>query len=421
MKAALSPLRLPGFARLASAYTINDVGNWIGAIALPLIVFDRTGSVMAATALFLALEFVPAFLTPALVARLEVTGTGTALPLLYAGGASIYLALAGLADSGAIALILTLAALDGTLTLSGRALTRAAAASVLKPAGKVRQGNAILNMCFTVGYAGGPALAGLVIAVSSTKTALLVNAVSFAIAGALLVGRSIPSVKAEPERWLARLRDGISYVRGRPTLRRLLGVQALAVIFFTAATPIEVVFVKETLGAGDVGYGLLLTAWGAGTIVGGVVFAATRRVSLIPLLGGSTLLIGAAFIGFAIAPNLALACIAAGIGGIGNGVQWVSIMSAVQTLASGEFQGRVISLLESVASLMPGIGFVLGGTLTAAVSARFGFAVAGVAIFAVVALAAPLLRGVSVSEDADHGRSDGSETPPAPLSADPGG
>ena len=38
-----SPLRLAGFRNLAAAYTINQFGDWIGDVALAILIFDRTG------------------------------------------------------------------------------------------------------------------------------------------------------------------------------------------------------------------------------------------------------------------------------------------------------------------------------------------------------------------------------------------
>ena len=67
--------------------------------------------------------------------------------------------------------------------------------------------------------------------------------------------------------------------------------------------PIEVVYVKETLGGGDSGYGLLLASWGVGMVLGSVVFAALRRAALPLLLLFSTLAIGAGYLGLAVAPT----------------------------------------------------------------------------------------------------------------------
>ena len=62
--------------------------------------------------------------------------------------------------------------------------------------------------------------------------------------------------------WTARLRLGFAYVRERPVLKRLLAAESIAFIFFALVLPIEVAFAKETLDAGDLGYGLLLASWG---------------------------------------------------------------------------------------------------------------------------------------------------------------
>ena len=42
--------------------------------------------------------------------------------------------------------------------------------------------------------------------------------------------------------------------------------------------------------------------------------------------------LGAAFIGFAVAPSLGLACVASLVGGVGNGLEWPSLISLVQRL-----------------------------------------------------------------------------------------
>ena len=61
----LATLRLPGFGRIAGAYLVNELGNWLGEIALAIVVFDMTNSPVATAGLFVAMQFVPAFATPA--------------------------------------------------------------------------------------------------------------------------------------------------------------------------------------------------------------------------------------------------------------------------------------------------------------------------------------------------------------------
>jgi MFS family permease len=396
MAAALRPLRLPGFPNLSAAYLVNELGNWLGEIALAILVFDQTGSPMATAALFCGMHFAPAFLGPPLVARVETLPVKLSLPMLYAAEAVAFGVLALLADEFALAFVLILATFDGSIASAARALTRAAAAAVLTPAGQLREGNALLNVAFTVGSAGGPALAGLVVAGAGIQAALIADAISFlAVAGVLAVA---PLKTPEPDEpgvpWGERLRRGIAYVRGHRALGSLLAAQALAFIFFALVIPIEVVFAVETLGAGDAGYGILLASWGVGMLVGSFLFAALGKVPLRLLLVVSTLAIGAAYLGTSIAPTLAVACLASVVGGVGNGVQWIALVTTVQELTRAAYQARVLSLLEALASAMPGVGFLLGGAIAAIFTPRLSYAVAGAGVILVLVVAASALRGI---------------------------
>lgn len=391
-----APFRLPGFSRLASAYFVNELGNWLGEIALAILVFELTGSPLATAGLFVAMQFAPALATPLVLARIDALSARRALAGLYLLEAAAFCALAALATKGTfvLALVLAVAALDGTLATAARARTRAAAGSVLEPAGLLREGNAILNIGFTAGAAAGPALAGLIVSTAGTQAALLGDAVSFvAVAALLATARYLPGPHLEESSdWRERLQRGFAYVRERPALRRLIGAQAIAFVFFAIVLPIEVVFAKETLDAGDSGYGFLLAAWGTGMVVGSFVFTYLSNVSLAGHLVGGTLAIGLAYAGTGVSPTLAVACAASVLGGAGNGVQWVAVVTAIQELSVDAYQARVIGLLESLASGLSGLGFILGGVIATVLDPRASFIVAGVGVLAVLVVAAIALR-----------------------------
>ena len=413
MAAALRPLRLPGFANLGFAYLVNELGNWLGEIALAVLVFDQTGSPMATAALFCGMHFAPALLGPPLVSALEALPVRVSLPLLYAAEAVAFAVLALFVDDFLLIAVLALATIDGSLASASRALTRAAAAATLAPAGQLREGNALLNVAFTVGAAGGPAIAGVVVAGAGIEAALLADAASFLIVAATLSvarGLRLPEEHEGPTGWVPRLRRGLGYVRERPALRRLLGAQALAFVFFALVIPIEVVFAKETLDAGDAGYGALLASWGAGMVVGSLLFAALRRIPLRGLLLVSTLAIGVAYLATAVSPTLAVACAASVIGGLGNGVQWIALVTAVQELTRAAYQARVLALLEALASAMPGAGFLLGGAIAALFEPRLSYAVAGVGVIVVLAIAAITLRRAEWAPQLEQGAADGNAT-----------
>jgi hypothetical protein len=417
MRPALRPLSLPAFRRLMVVRLVDELGDWLGEIALAVLVFDQTGSPMATAGLFLALQFVPAITTPPLVARLESLPVRVSLPALNLVQAGAFSALAVLSSEFSLAPVIALAALAGGLAISGRALSRAAAAAVVAPHGLLREGNALLNISFTVGAAAGPAIAGLVVAGIGPRPALFADAASFAAVALLLATASgLPRAQAQAAGWLARLRGALAYVRQRQRLRRLIFGQAAAFMFATIVIPIEVVFAKQTLGAGDAGYGALLASWGAGMVIGGLAFAGLRNMSLPSLLAIGTLAIGCAYLGTAAAPTLLLACAASVVGGTGNGVQWVGVMTGVQQLTGAAYQARIISLLESIAKASPGLGFLLGGAITAIFNPRVSFAIAGAGVLGVLAVSSILLgragwRGEPVEEAADEPRTEALVSP----------
>ncbi len=429
---ASSPLRDPKLRRIVAAYTVNRLGTWFGFIALAVAVFHNTHNAIAVAALLLAGQVLPAFLTPALVARVEASTRRGALSGLYMFEAAATAALAALLMwHFSLAAILLLVALDGTAALTASALLRAAAARTARGwahahhdnarpgpadlpahtfAGQTgivlaagggnlggegmaldgaqareasaveaeRRANAALNIGFAVTFTLGPALAGVVVPALGAPAALLIDVVSFVICGALLLDLTPHVEDAETTPVRSRVQAAWQYINDTTVLRRLLIIQAVALMFFEFSPPIEVAYAEVSLHAGAGGYGVLLGVWGLGAAVGSVVFARSIGRSLGMLLSVSTLAIGVAYLGWAIAPSLALACVAGLIGGVGNGVQWAALISAVQRLTPQDLQGRLMGAVESLGAIFPAVGFVLGSAITALSSPRTALLVAGI-------------------------------------------
>src|SRR3954453_19985359 len=116
---ALAPLRVPGFKVLAGGYSVNELGNWLGDIALAILVFDHTGSALATALLFVGTRFVPALFAPLVVTRVETLRPRVSLPLLYGADAAVFAALAALAANGfSLPAIVALGAVDGTVAMA---------------------------------------------------------------------------------------------------------------------------------------------------------------------------------------------------------------------------------------------------------------------------------------------------------------
>ncbi|HET8755642.1 MAG TPA: MFS transporter [Solirubrobacteraceae bacterium] len=393
VRGRVAPLSVRPFGRLLFSYTLNELGDSIGIVALAVLVYDRTEAVAPTAAFFFAAKFLPALLAPVLTARLDQVAVRRSLPALYVGEALVFAALALIAHGDfLLGLVLVLGLLDGALALTGRALTRGAVAAILQPAGLLREGNALLNIGFAIATVGGSALGGLLISQIGISTALLVDAWSFlAIALLLAITRGLPAVKVAREPFRERLNAGLRFARTNGLVRLLLIGEALALIMFTLVIPIEVIYAKESLGTTSAGFGILLASWGAGIVVGSLIYLLVKQRSAFGLIVVSTAAVGLAYLGMASADTLFLACLASIVGGAGNGVQWISVLTALQEATPADYQARVVGLLESLGAAMPGVGYVLGGALVALGSPRTAYAFAGAGVLLLV-LAALLLR-----------------------------
>jgi MFS family permease len=397
----LEPLRVRPFGRLLGSYTVNDLGDSIGVVALSILVYDQTESVAPTAGFFLFAKFLPALLATALTAHLDRFGLRKTLPGLYSAEAVVFALLAFLADDDrfVLPLVLALGAIDGTLAITGRGLTRGAVAVLLQPKDLLSEGNALMNIGFAFSSVFGAALAGVLIAAFGVSVALLVDAASFTVIAIVLVAaKDLPDPEHEDRTpWRERFFDGLEFARDFRPVRTLLVGQALALICFTIVVPIEVIYAKESLETTDAGFGILISSWGAGIVLGSLIFLWLKsRVGLVMILLSSAA-VGVAYLGMSQAGTLAIACAFSVVGGAGNGVQWVAVMTQLQEATPAEFQSRMAGLLESLGAAMPGVGFLLGGTIVALGSPRTAFAVAGAGILALVLVAAILRPGRQTS------------------------
>jgi predicted MFS family arabinose efflux permease len=415
-----TPLKSPRLRRIIVAYTVNRLGTWIGVVALSLAVFNHTRSALAVAAVLVAAQALPAFVVPAVVARVEASERGAELTALYFFEAVMTAALAVLMWHFSLPAVLLLATLDGTAALAASALLRSELARAARnqlespPAGETgaspdieaqehaaeREANAALNVAFSVTFVLGPLIGSAIVAGAGAPSALFVDAGSFLICGALLVDLHPHVEDAAGESVRARLLAAWKHLSEAPVLRKLLLTDAVALIFLNAAWPIQVSYAKDTLRVGDRGFGLLLATWGAGAVVGSLVFSRSLRRPLGTMLSAGVLAIGAAYVGLGAAPSLALACVAAFVGGVGNGVEVPALISLVQRLTPQPLQGRLMGAVESIDALCLAVGLPLGGVLVVLSSPRVAFLTVGLGAAATAVVLFRILQaGPSLTAD----------------------
>jgi MFS family permease len=386
-------LALPGYRRLVSAYALNELAWSVGNLALSLLVYRRTGSAFASTAFFLASQFLPAFIAPSAVARVDRYDPRRVLAVLY-GLQGVVFALLALAPAHfALAPVLAVVLVGGSLGLAARPILRATTARVISPPGLLREGNALINAAFALSILLGPIIGGALVLAGGAGLAVLVDGAIFMIL-AVTMPRTRGLSTEVPERPAPRVqvRAALARVSHDVVVRRILLVQAVALVFFSVSVPVEVVLAQRALHAGTEGYGALLSAWGSGAILGSVVYARWRALPGWLLIAIGSTLIGVGFLLMAAAPTIVLATVGAAVGGIGNGVEAVAERTALQERVEPRWMALTLSLNESMFQALPGLGFLLGGTLAALAGPRLAFIVGGVGAVGVGVLSPLLLR-----------------------------
>ena len=399
-----SPLRVPALRRLLTAYAVSGLGDWFGEIALSVVVLHETGSVLAVAALWVAGGILPALAGPPIIARL----TRVRVPALYGAEAAVFAVLAiAAAEHAPTALLVALGLLDGTLAFGARALTKTAIVAAAEPAGALAEANRLLGVVFGASMACGPALAGVAVATLGPAAALALDGAAFAGA-ALLLARPAGSVRVTPAgEPRVPLAEALARVRRSGPIAALLLVDGATAICFALIIPVELVFVTGTLGASEADFGLVVAAWGAGAVLGGVALGRLRqRDPGLVLLAGFGLMI-AGYLGMGSADAVATAIAFSLLGGLGQGIEGCALLTAVQTRAPADLQAHVNVIAEAVRTAAPAAGFAIGGVLAATTTPRVTYLVAGLCALAVTVASARTLAGA--------GAVAGTKRPPAPY------
>jgi len=371
---------VPVFRRLLAAYGLNELTWSFGTIALAVLVYRRTGSALGTTAFFLCSQFAPALASPLLVAHVTAVDQRRVLRFLYGLEAALFGLLAWMAAHFSLVPILAVILIDGIVALSARAVARTATVGVLRPRDLLHEGNAVINLVFSVSFMAGPAIGGLVVAAGGTVASLLVNCGLFAIIALVLSATALPEAHVHDEdlgrSGLQRLRAGLQHARRQRAIRWLLILQSAGMAAFTISIPVEVVFAQHSVNAGPGGYGAMLSGWGAGAVAGSAAYARYRRRPGRALLAASGIALGVGFSIIATAPTIVLAVVGSALGGVGNGAGSVAGRTMLQEYTPQRWMGAMTSLNESISQAAPGVGFVLGGLLASATDPRVALAVA---------------------------------------------
>jgi MFS family permease len=221
---------------------------------------------------------------------------------------------------------------------------------------------ALNSVGFNISRAVGPALGGLIVAAAGAYAAFILNAVTFlGVIVVLYRWRRKPSDSALPsERLFGAMRAGLRYVRQSQALRSVLVRSGVFIIFASAMWALMPLVARIELGRGPAGYGMLLTSFGAGAVLGATVLPAfRRRISIDTIVAGATILFALVLLSFAYLRIFSLLCAVTLVGG----AMWLTLLSSFNTAVQASVPSWVRARALSVYLLVFFGGFAGASTV----------------------------------------------------------
>jgi MFS family permease len=390
-----SLLKNTRFLRLWAGQGISFVGDFVSMVAMVILVVDLSGSASAVGALLVA-RLLPTLASPlagVLADRLDRRAVLVACDLARA--ALVF----GAIFARDLAVLYAISFLMGAARTLFNPTIRAAFPSVVGSRDLTRA-NALISGTFSLSFAVGPAAGGLLVATTGVEAAFALDAATYLVSAAFLSRIPLPRPEREGgESFTQELRAGFSYLAGARVPLAIVVGAFLTILTINATVPAEVFLAKDTFGAGDAGYGLLVGLWGGGMVLGSALVAALGdKVNLLLLYFSSIFLGAMGLVVTGLAPTFALALGALTIAGLANGTDNVVTDTVLQKRVPGALLGRVFSVRFLTYSAGEALAYPLGGLIVDAVGPRSTYLIAATATATVgifiLLIAAPPTRSL---------------------------
>ncbi len=344
--------RNPDLRRLELAWAASSIGAWAYGVAVAVYAFHHGGAtaVGAVAAIRMVLTALAAPFLAVLADRRSRKAVMIVCDLVrvavLAGAAVAVFASAPSLVVYALAIVVSVA------SVAFRPAQAALLPALADEPEELTAANVTASTIESVGIFVGPALGGLLLAVSSTGVVLAVTAAGFLWSGILTfrIGRSqAPPDREAGKRGVARdVLGGFEAVARDSRTRLIVGLVAAQTLVSGALNVLIVVIALGLVDLGSAGVGLLNSAIGVGGLLGALaLLGQARRLAWRLALG--IVLWGAPLVLVGIWPNRALAFVLLAIVGVGNSLVDVSALTLLQRAVPNEVLARVFGVLESLA------------------------------------------------------------------------
>jgi MFS family permease len=378
------------FKILLSSQGISSLGDGVSFTALPLLVLALTGSGFA-MGIVGALQTLPDLFLGMVAGALADRSDRKRMMLLADLGRAGLTALIpiSVALAGPTMAVILIVAAPMSILRSFFLAAYTASVPALVGRHQIGRANSYFEAIYSMGYIVGPAIAGLLAAAIGPGPTLAIDAVSFALSGLglLFVRRDLRAPVDRPrQHLLTEIREGIDFIAGNPTLRTvILFWGATSILTAPLVTALAVHVTRDLHDAPSI-LGLILAAYGVGTVVGSLISA--RRIGrgrVAQILLGGNLAEGISLVVMAVSVDVPVQVAVALVAGLAQSMVLVTYITLRTAYSPDELLGRIGSTARTISLGLQPVGLLLGGALIdltsgSATIALMGLCVAGISL-----------------------------------------
>ena len=375
----------PTFGSLLTAIGISSIGDPLTQVATLVLIYTATGR----DARMVALAFITQAIATILMSSV-LGGTADKLPRkslivsLELTRAAVLVATPALVSFHwwlIVPVLFLLACINGVVQPA-----RQAAIPVVVPAGQVGKANAMVASVNMLAGAVGFALAGAILTLFPIMTLFLVDAATFVLGAAIVVG--IPSLGGGSI--TASVSGALRRTWTIELARPHLVIGTLAAFLIPISFPALLSMAYRLSASGGQTYSLLEVVLSLGILVGSVAVGRLGSIGTMRTVGAGLLLTGIFSLAIAMSFSLPLVAAALFIASIGNPIYTVANQTALMEAADASNRGSVMATRFGAVQTASIAGAAVGGLITSQYGpfAAYGVLGVGLILLAMYTLAA---------------------------------
>ncbi len=258
--------------------------------------------------------------------------------------------------------------------------------------------NSLVTLGRNAGIMIGPAIGGMLLPLIGSGSVFGLNALTFLVSAGLVWsvrGRSFSGDRSDAGEHKG-LRAGFVFL-ARDRVLRLIVLAWVTLVLGMGLVMVADVPLVESFHAGSFGYGLLITCWGAGSVLGSLAGRKLNERKELKALFWGTVMIACSTGSIAVSPWFAPILVMTVFGGFGDSITIVAEQGIQQRRTPDAVRSRVMSASDAIVTVSFACSLAVAGLVLKALGPQNVYAIGGLAALGGAAVLLPALRAARAS------------------------